>query len=476
MTGIASRRSAVLFLLSVSMAGCSMPGCNKSKEGESVDLFTTTKVERRDIEIKVTATGSIEPIRVIEIKSKASGEILALPVETGDIVSAGALLAQVDTTDVAAAYRQARADLEVARVRESVSRKNLDRAADLLARGMTSSGEYDQARLDYATARANVIRAETDLETKRERMVETIVRAPSAGTILKKNVEKGQIIASVGQVNAGTTLMTMADLSSVQVRAMVDETDVGKLRPGLPVTVTVDAYPGRSFAGEIQKIEPQSVEQQNVTFFPMIVQIPNSEGLLRPGMNASVDVQIMKKAGVLSLPNDAIKTLQNAGVVGMFLGLNPDSVNAFIESNKAKFMERDTTRRVPSRRGGPPFGMAGAPSETSSRGTRPSVATARTRGSRSGGLHFSSRDIPQGPAPGVMAAGSIGVIFVPDSSTTRVALVKTGIQNWEYTEIVTGLKEGDLVYLPPSAALAMQSQAMRDRLKQFSVIPGRSSR
>jgi len=91
-------------------------------------------------------------------------------------------------------------------------------------------------------------------------------------------------------------------------------------------------------------------------------------------------------------------------------------------------------------------------------------------------LHFSSRDIPQGPAPGVMAAGSIGVIFVPDSSTTRVALVKTGIQNWEYTEIVTGLKEGDLVYLPPSAALAMQSQAMRDRLKQFSVIPGRSSR
>ncbi|HOT35608.1 MAG TPA: efflux RND transporter periplasmic adaptor subunit [Candidatus Latescibacteria bacterium] len=476
MTGIVNRRAAVLFLLAVSMAGCSMPGCNKSKEGESVDLFTTTKVERRDIEIKVTATGSIEPIRVIEIKSKASGEILALPVETGDVVSAGALLAQVDTTDVAAAYRQARADLEVARVRESVSRKSLDRAADLLARGMTSTEEYDQARLDYATARANVIRAETDLETKTERMIETIVRAPSTGTILKKNVEKGQIIASVGQVNAGTTLMTMADLSSVQVRAMVDETDVGKLRPGLPVTVTVDAFPGRNFTGEIQKIEPQSVEEQNVTFFPMIVQIPNSEGLLRPGMNASVDVQIMKKTGVPSLPNDAIKTLQNAGVVGMFLGLNPDSVNAFVDANKAKFMDHDSTRRGPGRRGGPGPGMANAPSESSARGARPSGATARARPSRGGSMHFSSRDIPQGPAPGVMAAGSVGVVFVPDSATTKVVLVKTGIQNWEYTEITSGLKEGDTVYLPPSAALAMQSQAMRDRLKQFSVIPGRSSR
>jgi len=474
MTGIVNRGAALSFLLAVSMAGCSMTGCNKSKEGESVDLFTTTKVERRDIEIKVTATGSIEPIRVIEIKSKASGEILALPVETGDVVSAGALLAQVDTTDVAAAYRQARADLEVARVRESVSRKSLDRAADLLARGMTSSEEYDQARLDYATARANVIRAETDLETKRERMIETIVRAPSTGTILKKNVEKGQIIASVGQVNAGTTLMTMADLSSVQVRAMVDETDVGKLRPGLPVTVTVDAFPGRSFTGEIQKIEPQSVEEQNVTFFPMIVQIPNSEGLLRPGMNASVDVQIMKKTGVPSLPNDAIKTLQNAGVVGMFLGLNPDSVNAFVDANKARFTDHDSTRRGPGRRGGP-F-MANAPSESSARGARASGATARARPSRSSGMHFSSRDIPQGPAPGVMAAGSIGVVFVPDSATAKVVLVKTGIQNWEYTEITSGLKVGDTVYLPPSAALAMQSQAMRDRLKQFSVIPGRSSR
>jgi HlyD family secretion protein len=449
-----------------------MPGCNKSNGSESTDKFLTAKVERRDIEIKVSATGAIEPIRVIEIKSKASGEILAIPVETGDVVTAGALLAQVDTTDVASAYRQARADLEVARVKEAVTRRQLERANDLLGRGMTSSEEYDQTRLDQATARAAVIRAETDLDTKRERMTETVVRAPSSGTILKKNVERGQIIASVGQVNAGTTLMTMADLSRVQVRAMIDETDVGKLSAGLPVSVTVDAYPGKKFTGTILKIEPQSVEEQNVTFFPMIIEIPNDEGFLRPGMNAGVDVYISKKRGVLSLVNDAIKTPQSAGMVAMFIGLNPDTVNAFIEANKAKFAEldsanRDSTRR--KRRGMTADGSTqtptSAPKSPGGRGRTPGVS------SGGHGMH-----VPQGPAPGVMAIGSIGVVFVPDSVSTKVVLVKTGLQNWEFTEITRGLKEGDVVYLPPSAAIAMQSQAMRDRMKQFGGMPGRSAR
>jgi HlyD family secretion protein len=303
-------------------------------------------------------------------------------------------------------------------------------------------------------------------------MTETVVRAPSSGTILKKNVERGQIIASVGQVNAGTTLMTMADLSRVQVRAMIDETDVGKLSAGLPVSVTVDAYPGKKFTGTILKIEPQSVEEQNVTFFPMIIEIPNDEGFLRPGMNAGVDVYISKKRGVLSLVNDAIKTPQSAGMVAMFIGLNPDTVNAFIEANKAKFAEldsanRDSTRR--KRRGMTADGSTqtptSAPKSPGGRGRTPRVS------SGGHGMH-----VPQGPAPGVMAIGSIGVVFVPDSVSTKVVLVKTGLQNWEFTEITRGLKEGDVVYLPPSAAIAMQSQAMRDRMKQFGGMPGRSAR
>src|SRR5262249_54277276 len=146
--------------------------------------------------------------------------------------------------------------------------------------------EYENAKLGAATAKAAVVKAQTDLENAKISYQDTDVRAPRDGVVLSKSVDVGTVIQSAtGTVGGGTVLMKMANLDTVQVRAMVDETDIGKLNAGLDVNITVDAYPNRTFGGQVQKIEPQSVVQQNVTMFPVTIMLPNMDHLLRPGMN-----------------------------------------------------------------------------------------------------------------------------------------------------------------------------------------------
>ena len=134
------------------------------------------------------------------------------------------------------------------------------------------------------------------------------MRAPQEGVVITKNVAVGTVIASAtGSVSGGTTIVQMADLSTVRIRALFNETDIGNVHPGEPANVTVDAYPDRRFTGVVEKIEPQAVVQQNVTMFPVLVNLENGEGLLRPGMNGQVAVLIDERDNVIAIPNDAIK-------------------------------------------------------------------------------------------------------------------------------------------------------------------------
>src|SRR5690606_17844566 len=285
-------RMKVILALALALAGAlSVTACSRSDAGEPNSHLEIAPVERRTLEIRAEAAGLVEPIRVVEVKSKASGEILRLGVETGDRVERGAFLAEIDPRDVRTAFSQAEADLEVARARLSTSEAQRTRAEELRKANVITEQEFEAAVLDVANARAQLIKAETNLELARERLGDVIIRAPIDGTIIQKDVEVGQIIASASQnISGGTTLFLMADLSEMQVRTLVDETDIGRIAAGLPARVTVEAFPGRIFAGEVLKIEPQAVVEQNVTMFPVLVRLDNREGLLKPGMNAEVRI------------------------------------------------------------------------------------------------------------------------------------------------------------------------------------------
>jgi HlyD family secretion protein len=296
----------------------------------------TAAVERRDIVVDASATGAVEPINVVEVKSKASGQITQMPVETGTLVKPGDLIVQLDTRDVKNQYDQALADVQAAEAKLQVSEAQKKRSDDLFASRIITAQEHETAALDYANAKAQLVRARTNLDLAQQRLEDATVRAPISGTIIEKTVSLGQVITSgTNSLGGGTTLVKMADLNQVRVRALVTEADIGTIQPGLAATVTVDAYPDRPFRGSVEKIEPQAVVQQSVTMFPVLITISNVEGLLKPGMNGEVSILIDRRDDVLAVPNDAIRNVREAATAATALGLNPDSVQAQIRAQMA---------------------------------------------------------------------------------------------------------------------------------------------
>jgi HlyD family secretion protein len=321
------------------------------KKQQVVQLYEPVPVARRDIIVSAEANGSIQPIQIVDVKSRASGQILEMRVETGDMVKRGDTLVRVDRRDPTTAFNQAQADLEVAQAQAANAAAQKRRADEMFAAGVLSEQDHDNSALADANARAQMVRAQAGLQSAQDALTDCNVLAPVDGTILTKKVEAGAVITSaVRDVSGGTVLLQMADLSTVQVSALVDETDIGKVQPGMVTTITVDAYPNRPFQGTVLKIEPQSTVSQNVTMFPVLVQIPNPGGLLRPGMNAEVAVQIGQRQGVLAIPTSALRTTRDVGSAAQVLGLDPKEVDRLLAV-------QDSVARA-----NPQLASAGAPS------------------------------------------------------------------------------------------------------------------
>ncbi|MDE3173768.1 MAG: efflux RND transporter periplasmic adaptor subunit, partial [Gemmatimonadota bacterium] len=312
------KRITPLFALLVAGA------CAKSSKPATVQTQT---VQRRDITVTADANGAIEPIVIVEVRSKASGMIMQMPVETGTFVKPGDLLAQIDTLTVQKQFRQAAADLNSAQAQLDVATAEKKRSDDMLTAKVITPQENEQARLTYESARATLVRQQANLDLAKQALEDATVTAVASGTIIEKDVQVGQIIqSSTNSVSGGTTLLKMADLTHVRMRAYFNETDIGNIRAGEPATVTVDAFPDRRFQGKVEKIEPQAVVQQGVTMFPVLVNLENFDGALRPGMNGEVSAIVDERQNVIAVSNDAIKTTREGASVAPMLGLNPDSV------------------------------------------------------------------------------------------------------------------------------------------------------
>ena len=348
------KRIFALALVAVGTAACSG---NKN----NAPFVQTALVTRRTIVIDAEATGAVEPINVVEVKSKASGLITKMPVETGTLVKPNDLLVQIDTRDVQNQYNQVEADLKAAQAKLRVSEAQKKRGDELFKARVITSQEYETATLDLENSKAAVIRSAANLDLAKQRLedatvtapqpsspprstqptrnpnqaesLSATVTAPTAGTVLTKTVSLGQVITSAtSSATGGTTLLTMADLGRVRVRALFNETDIGQVRPGQTAAVTVDAFPDRRFQGVVEKIEPSATIQQNVTMFPVLVTLDNREGLLKPGMNGEVAVLVDQVNDVVAVPNDALKSVREAAATGQMLGLNADSVNAEVRA------------------------------------------------------------------------------------------------------------------------------------------------
>ncbi|MFQ5964369.1 MAG: efflux RND transporter periplasmic adaptor subunit [Candidatus Scalinduaceae bacterium] len=268
------------------------------------------KIERGTFQVIITANGVVKPINRIEIKSKASGRIEELPVEEGDLIQKGELIARLDQKDELAEVAQTQANSGIAKAELKQAQLTFDHQNQLFQDNLISEEERDLTELNLAIAKGKLVQATIALERAKERLSESIVRAPIDGTILQKYVEEGQIIASgVSNVSGGTLIIDIADMSSVYIEAGIDEIDIGKIQTGQKATVIAEAYPQLKFNGKIARIAPEAKIEQNVTLFDVIIEVGNTDGKLKSGMNTDIEIPTINQENVLLVPTIALQTL-----------------------------------------------------------------------------------------------------------------------------------------------------------------------
>ncbi|MDX1763203.1 MAG: efflux RND transporter periplasmic adaptor subunit [bacterium] len=337
----------VLVVLAVSAAVLFYRSQNQAREVQlEQPQYKEVPVEYGTFQIMVTANGVVKPIDRIELKSKASGEIVELPVEEGDFVRKGDLIAKLDQKDERTAVAQGQADLDIAKAELKQATRNFERRKALFKQKLVSREELDQSELRLAVAKGQLVQATTTLDRARERLAESIIQAPLDGIILKKNVEEGQIIASgVTNVSGGTPIADIADMRSVYIEAGIDEVDIGKIKVGQSALVVAEAFPHLKFSGTIVRIAPEAKIEQNVTLFNVIVEVENKEGKLQSGMNGEIRITVVSRDRVLLMPTVAAQPVsdRDAGphVRSVLLKQNGRFVPTRVEIGQSNFKQTE---------------------------------------------------------------------------------------------------------------------------------------
>jgi HlyD family secretion protein len=306
--------------------------CGSSGDSsESTQYYKKKETQTQKLELSIEASGIIEAISSVEIKSKASGEILFLGADVGDFVEKGAMLGQIDQRTPTNILDQSKSDLDAAKVRLKNSEAQYNRGKELHNNASISDKDFEDIQENFAQAKSTLVRTEVSFENAKIALDDTVVRSPISGTIISRPVEVGQVISSpTSAVGGGTLLMTMADLSKVRVRALVDEIDVGKVSIGQPVSIKVAAYRDKEFFGVVSKIEPLARVEQNVTTFPVLIDINNDDNLLLLGMNTDVVIEILNEQVSMSIPSMSLRTRKDIYSAANIVNIPKEEVDAFL--------------------------------------------------------------------------------------------------------------------------------------------------
>ena len=278
----------------------------RNKPAAAVRLTT---VERGDIFAVVSATGTIAPVNSVNVSSKLTGLIKEVRINENDIVTAGQVLVILDDTRLSALVAQAQARLANASA-------NFERMKRLNSIGATSNQQMDAARMEYNVAQASYDETASQLE-------DTVIRAPVAGTVIGKPIPAGQTVSP--GISTPMVLLTVADMSKMQIEALIDESDIGKILVGQNVSFTVDAYPDKTFDGEVASISHKANIQQNVVYYPVIIDVDSPQGLLRPTMTARVSVHAGESKNTLIVPLQAVKQTKNQRYVQVLKNGQPQN-------------------------------------------------------------------------------------------------------------------------------------------------------
>ena len=318
-----------------------------SRTPVKIDPEKLARVERLDLAKSVVATGKIQPTTQVDIKSKASGIILKLPVNVGDTVHQGQVICELDQNDLLPRLREAQAALSMAEAAQKSAeadyarnkveaagpdlpflKRDVERATEMFKADLIAQNARDDTEKNYqlgvnrqqqaevnlgvtksaiAKAAAQVEQARAQLSQSEEDLRNATIVSPIDGVVLSRDREVGDAVSSILVMGSGATLiMTVGDLREVYVKGKVDESDIGKVYMGQPARITVESYKDRKFSGKVTKISPMGVEKDNVTTFEVRVSISNESRKLMATMTANAEIMLEEHKGVLAIPEGAI--------------------------------------------------------------------------------------------------------------------------------------------------------------------------
>jgi len=281
--------------------------------------ITTAAVTLGDIADTVGATGTLQAVTTVQVGTQVSGIVQDLYADFNTLVKKGQVIARLDPSTIQTQIEQARAnlvraqaDLERFKVANDDANNKLRRARELSARQLIPATDLETAEVtaraaeaQIRSAEASISQSQASLRQNEVNLEHTVITAPIDGLVISRNVDRGQTVAA--SMQAPTLFVLAADLTKMQVVANLDESDVGRIRPGQVVRFHVDAYPTEEFSGKVTQVRLQPIVQQNVVTYATVIDVPNPELKLKPGMTANVNVEIARRTNVVRVPNAALR-------------------------------------------------------------------------------------------------------------------------------------------------------------------------
>ena len=314
-----TRRHGLIAALILAAAAAAAAYYWSMRDEQQAPTYRFAKVERGPLTATVAASGTLNPVTSVQVGTQVSGQIKELFVDFNSPVKAGQLIARIDPETLQYRVRQNEADLEAARAaagRTQVSlanaQRDLARTRELVQREFVSPADLDRAQAQFDLAKAELNNAQAvvaqrtaQLASARVDLGRTEIRAPVDGVVIKRSVDVGQTVAA--SLQAPELFIIARDLRDMQVETSIDEADVGRIRVGQRATFTVDAFPGRTFSGEVRQVRKSAQTVQNVVTYTVLVSAANADGQLMPGMTANVRIVTDTRESALKVANAALR-------------------------------------------------------------------------------------------------------------------------------------------------------------------------
>lgn len=419
--------------------------CHK---GEKSYTYETAVVKKGSIVNTITATGTVQADTTVMIGTQVSGVIKKIYVDFNSNVKKGQLLAELDKTPLQTQVQQAQASLDDSKSEVEFQTATYERYKALIDKKLVAQADYDQVKYSYDKARANLKTAQAGYDKALVNLGYASIYSPIVGVVLNRAVDQGQTVAASFST---PNLFTIGnDLTQMQVQANVDEADIGQITKEQPVSFTVDAYPNEVFKGSVRQLRLQPIVTSNVVTYTVIVNAPNPEKKLMPGMTANITVLVQKIDSVVTIPGKALRFTPNAAFLAEYMKNNP------------------TGQRQGQGGTGRPAGTEGTAGAGAGTGTGTGTTTVTTPSGTGGNAATGTgqpnnnqsqrpdRAAGQGNAGDFQGGGQTGkkpvIVWVKSGDKIHRTRIVTGAIDGSNVEIKWGLKEGDEVILSMNLA------------------------